>query len=208
MSTENQALDEKKNPLLNAGLSSTLKPQTSNSVRLALSNRQNYAMAAEEIFCHALNRTVWVYREHYQAIDIFLGRIRNTAMESVATETGLAKISEMVFTENEGAMREFLFTLRVQFFSQFAEFNDPWKQLLEDIAKSLTNETSIEGANIELNLVPEDLRVRTYTTSYMYEVLLANSWLVMFILIALWGRTFTYDELRANYRRGSAVSAG
>lgn len=208
MSIDNQTLEERKNPLLNAGLSSTLKPQTTNSVRLALSNRQNYAMAAEEIFCHALNRTVWVYREHYQAVDIFLGKIRNTAMESVATETGLAKISDMVFTDNEGALREFLFTLRVQFFSQFAEFNEPWKKLIEDIAQSLTNESSIDGAKAELNMVPEDLRVRTFTTEYMRDILLANSWLVMFILIALWGRTFTYDELRANYRRSNALSAG
>jgi hypothetical protein len=207
MSTENQTLEERKNPLLHAGLSSTLKPQTPNAVRLALSNRQNYAMAAEEIFCHALNRTVWIYREHYQAVDVFLGRVRNVSMESVATESGISQISNMVFTENEGAMREFLFTLRVQFFSQFAEFNDPWKLLLQDVAQSLTNESSIEGANTELNLVPEELRVRTYTTQYMYDILLANSWLVMFILIALWGRTFTYDELRANYRRSNAVSA-
>lgn len=206
--TDKQNTEALKNPLIHATVSSTLQPHTLNAVKIALSNRQNYAMAAEEIFCHALNRTIWIYRESYQAVDIFIRTIRNTAMESLATETGIAKVSNMVFSDYDGALREFLFTLRVQFYSQFAEFNNPWQEMILDIAKSLTADAMPEGIDPKMNLMPEDLRIRTYTTEYMRDLLLANSWLVMFILIALWGRTFTYDELRANHRRSNAVSAG
>lgn len=199
--------EERKNPLLHAGVSSDLQPNSSQTMKLALSNRQNYSMVAEEIFCQALARTIWVYREHYTAVDIFLGKIRNTGMESVATEAGLATIADMVFKDDNGALREFLFTLKVQFFSQFSEFNDPWAAMLSDIATSLTNDPIVEGLDPKLNLVPEDLRIRTYSADYMGQILLANSWLVMFIFVALWGRTLTYDELRAKYRRSNLTAA-
>jgi hypothetical protein len=192
---------------MHAGVSSDLQPNTSQTMKLALSNRQNYSMVAEEIFCQALARTVWVYRDHYAAVDIFLNKIRNTGMESVATEAGLATIADMVFKDDNGALREFLFTLKVQFFSQFSEFNDPWTSMIVDIAKSLTNDVEVEGVDPKLNLVPEDLRIRTYSAEYMAQVLLANSWLVMFLFVALWGRTLTYDELRAKYRRSNLAVA-
>lgn len=205
MNAENQQLtDERKNPLIHASVSSTLKPQTLQSVKIALSTKQNFAMAAEELFCHALNRTVWVYRKDYLAVDAFLEEIRNTAMESIATEQGIARITELVF--GQGALREFLFTLRVQFYSQFSEFNTLWAELIENIALSLTNEPLSEEAKPEMSLVPEDLRIRTHSTQHMRDLMLANSWLVMFILTALWGRTFTYEELRANYRRSGTAS--
>jgi hypothetical protein len=191
-----------------AGVSSDLQPNTSQSMKIALSNRQNYALAAEEIFCQALARTVWVYRSHYEAVDVFLGKIRNVGMESVATEAGLAQIADMVFKDDNGALREFLFTLKAQFFSQFSEFNDPWVAMIADIAKSLTNDTdTLDGDGVDLSLVPEDLRIRTFTAEYMAKILLANSWLVMFLFVALWGRTLTYEELRAKYRRSNLSPA-
>lgn len=205
--SKEQTNEERKNPLMYAGVSADLQPGAVQAVRIALSNRQNYAMAAEEIFCHALNRTVWVYRQNYEAVDLFMNTIRNTAMESIATENGLATVCDMVFKDNHGAMREFLFTLKVQFFSQFSEFNDPWIELVKDLAKSLTNDSDADATEPELNLVPEELRIRTFTTERMTKLLMANSWLVMFLFVALWGRTLTYDELRAKYRRGSALTA-
>jgi hypothetical protein len=174
------------------------------TIQVALSEKQNYALATEEIFCHALNRTVWVYRENYGAIDVMLSEIRNTALESIATQAGIERITSMVF--GNGAMREFLFTLQAQFYSQFAEFNEYWVDLINGTAASLTNTPLGVAVKTELSLVPEDLKLRTYGVDHMRELLLANTWFIMFIFIALWGRTFTYEELRANYRRTNPVT--
>jgi hypothetical protein len=82
-----------------------------------------------------------------------------------------------------------------------------WADLIEHIAYSLTNSPIGVEVKTELSLVPEDLRLRTYEASHMRDLLLANNWLIMFIFIGLWGRTFTYEELRANYRRTTGQAA-
>lgn len=204
MSENNPNKEEKRNAILTAGVSASLKPEMPDSIRVALSVKQNFALAAEEIFCHALNRTIWVYRNDYSAIDLMLAEIRNTAMESMATEGGISRISDMVFKND--AMREFLFTLQAQFYSQFAEFHQHWVDLVTNLAASLTN-SPLGGQNIktEMSLVPEDLRLRTHSAQHMTDLLLANTWFIMFIFISLWGRTFTYEELKANFRRSNAI---
>jgi hypothetical protein len=203
MSDNNQTAEEKKNaPQITAGIAASLKPQMPESIRVALSVKQNFALAAEEIFVHALSRTVWNYRDKYMAVEIIMAEIRNTAMESVATEAGVARISDLVF-RNE-VMREFLFTLQVQFFSQFGEFHQNWVEMINYIATALTNGVIGHEVDPKLNLVPEDIRMRTYDAKHMSNLLLANTWLIMFLLIALWGRTHTYEELRALRRTAVA----
>ena len=205
MSNNNPSAEEKKAAILLSGVMASLKPELPGTMSLALSNKQNYAMAAEEIFCHALNRTIWIYRNDYPAIEVISQNVKNTAMESVATEAGVARISDMVF--GESVVREFIFTLQTQFFSQFAEFNDHWEELVGNIAAGLTGGIVSNRIKKEMSLVPEELGLRKYDTEYMKDLLLANNWLIMFILIALWGRIYTYDELRAVQRRANAPGA-
>lgn len=205
MSNNSTPTEEKKNAIvLSAGAMASLRPQLPESIGIALSNKQNYALAAEEIFVHALNRTVWAYRDSYDGVQIIIDNIKNTAMEAVATEPGLARISDMVF--GESVVREFLFTLQVQFFSQFAEFNTHWTELLENLALALTNGFISADAKPELCMVPEEIRLRMYDADRMKDLLAANTWLVMFLFTSLWGRIFTYDELRANQRRLNSQS--
>lgn len=203
MSNNNPQSEEKKAAILQSGVMASLKPEIPNTISLALSNKQNYAIAAEEIFCHALNRTIWIYRNDYAAIEVIADNIKNTAMESVATEAGVSRISNMVF--GESVVREFVFTLQTQFFSQFAEFNDHWEEMVGNIAAGLTSGLVSERVKKELILIPEELSSRMYDATYMKDLLLANNWLTMFILIALWGRIYTYDELRAIQRRANNV---
>jgi hypothetical protein len=205
MSNNNPLSEEKKSAILLSGVMSSLKPELPSSMSLSLSNKQNYAIAAEEIFCHALNRTIWVYRNDYAAIELIALNIRNTAMESVATEAGISRISDLVLSES--VVREFVLTLQTQFFSQFAEFNDHWEELVGNIATGLTNGPVSARVKKEMSLMPEEISSRTYSTEYMKDLLLANNWLTMFILIALWGRIFTYEELRAIQRRATAPTA-
>jgi hypothetical protein len=203
MSNNNPTSEEKKAAILLSGVMASLKPELPSSLSLALSNKQNYAIAAEEIFCHALNRTIWIYRNDYDAIEVIAHNVKNTAMESVATEAGVGRISDLVF--GEPVVREFIFTLQTQFFSQFAEFNDHWEEMVGNIAIGLTSGFISNNVKKELSLIPEELSLRMYDANYMRDLLLANTWLTMFILIALWGRIYTYDELRSIQRRASAA---
>lgn len=204
MSNNNLSQEDKRNIQLHTGVTASLIPQTPVGLKIALTDKQNFALAAEEIFCRALDRTVWNYREDYYAVETFMTSIRNTAMESVATEKGISRIADMVF--GDAGMREFIFSLRTQFYSQFAEFHTYWEDLIKFIALSLTTGEVNTSFKSELSLIPEDLRIRTYEPQQMADLLLANSWLVMFLLTALWGRTFTYAELRANYRQTVATN--
>lgn len=199
------APEERKNTLLHPSLTQALRPQTPDNLHIALSVKQNFSLAAEQIFVHALNRTVWIYRNQYDAVDVMISEIRNTAMESLATERGLSTVSNTVFG-NE-AMREFLFTLQVQFFSQFGEFQEHWQEMIGNIAASLSGEV-IAAPNVDpaRSLVPDELGARRYSAVEMQGWLLANNWLIMYLLVSLWGRTYTYDELRAINRRGAAAS--
>lgn len=194
-----QSLEEKKSAIIPSTALASLKPESFDSAKWALSTKQNYAIVAEEIFCRALNRTVWAYRNEYVVVEIVANNIQNTAMESVATEAGVARIADLVFSES--VVREFIATLQTQFFSQFSEFNDHWEEMIGNIAMGLTSGFTNPRVKAELNLIPEELRSRTYTTEYMKDLLLANNWLTMFIFIALWGRIYSYDELKATQRR-------
>lgn len=199
----NPNIEEKKNAIvLSASAMASLKPQTPDNLKIALSAKQTFSLAAEEIFVHALNRTVWSYRDTYDGVEVIIANIKNTAMESIATEQGIGRISDMVF--GEPVVREFLFTLQVQFFSQFAEFHTHWVEMIRHIAVALTNSGISEGGKAELSLIPSDLSSRMYDAEHMKDLLLSNNWLIMFILTALWGRIYTYEELRANQRRINA----
>ena len=105
----------------------------------------------------------------------------------------------------ESVVREFIFTLQTQFFSQFAEFNDHWEEMVGNIAIGLTSGFISNSVKKELSLIPEELSLRMYDAGHMRDLLLANTWLTMFILIALWGRIYTYDELRSIQRRANAA---
>ncbi|BAW19027.1 hypothetical protein [Ralstonia phage RP12] len=201
--------EEKKNPLHTPGLTSLLKPEMPRGMQVAFSNKQNFALAAEQIFVHALNRTVWVYRDTYAAVDIMLKQVCNVAMESLGTQQGIDYVTNMVFYNQDAVLREFLFTLQVQFFSQFGEFQAFWTELISNIAESLTCAvTGGKDVKKDLCLVPAELTERMFTPENMRDLLLANNWLIMFIFIALWGRTYTYDELRAFNRRVNAAAHG
>ena len=200
MNDTKQTPEANRSTYMHPGITAMLEPTAPNSMKIALSNKQNFAMAAEEIFNHALRRTIWNYRTDYMALDEILKEVKNTAMESVATARGIERISNMVFGPNGSALREFLFSLRVQFSSQFGEFFTMWNDLIGDIANSLTGGYTSSDADPSACLVPEEILERTMSSSEMKQLLLANTWLIMFILIILWGRALNYDELRANYK--------
>lgn len=187
--------EEKKALVVPLSVMTTLMPKLPNVVRISLTDKQNFALCAEEIFCHALNRTVWDYRDNYDILEAIFKQIKNTAVESIATDAGLSRISDIVF--GDSVVREFISTLRTQFYSQFSEFHAYWNELLLTIAYSITSNEISKDANMSFSLVPEDLQIRTYDADHMRNLFLANSWLVIFILVVLWGRIYSYAELKS-----------
>src|SRR5690606_32457765 len=90
-----------------------LRPILPESIRLTLSAKQNYALVAEEIFCHSLDRTIWSFRTMYSDVERHLLCIKNVAMESLASDAGIDNVCEMVFSDQ--TLREFIFSLQTQF---------------------------------------------------------------------------------------------
>ena len=192
--------EEKPVPLLlTAMLTEVLKPRSAAPFQIQLSLKQNFALIAEQIFVNALERTVWGYRHNYDAVELISSMVANQAMEALATDIGISTLSDRVF--GDAAIREFLFTLQVQFFSQIAEFNTTWTDLLDNIALSLCSAFPTSNAREDHCLIPQELRERTYSRERMYNLLLANNWLVIFILMSLWGRTMLKSELVIAARR-------
>lgn len=199
------AAEERQNATMLPNLTGSLKPEAPKTLQMALSQKQNFAMVAEQMFVHALNRTVWGYRHNYIVVDQLLSSIRNVALESIATPDGIGHITRMVF--EDAAMREFIFTAQVQFWSQFSEFHQHWTDLVGNLAATLTNTVTDQEVDEALVLIPKEITERQFKVKEMKDLLLANNWLIVFILIALWGRTYTYDELRALGRRNASLGA-
>lgn len=200
------SLEEKKAALLSSGVMVSLQPSIPETLKVALSTKQNFALATEELFCHALKRTVWAYRNDYEAIEVIMNEVKNTAIEAIATDQGIERITGLVF--GNSVLREFVFMLQAQFFSQFSEFHSHWSEMIGNIAGSLTNDCRITDGNPKFSLIPEEIISRLYGTDHMKDLLLANNWLIMFIFIVLWGRTTTYEELRAIQRRANNNGTG
>lgn len=199
--------EEKKSPLHTAGMTQSLRPSMPDGLSLMLSERQNYALVAEQIFVQALSRTMWAYREHYVIIDAVLLTVRNIPMESLATKMGVDHVTNLVHYNPDPVLREFLHTVQVQFFTQFGQFDNQWEDLIGSLATGLCGGATLSNINTALSLVPEELSGRMFVPAKLKELLLANNWLIMFIFISLWGRTYTYDELRATSKRQFGAGA-
>ncbi len=179
-------------------VTAALYPQPLQNVQLSISEKQNFAMVAEEIFSKAIDNTMWDYRKDYTPVYLILNEIKNTAMESIATEAGVTRLADLVF-RNE-VTRSIVFLIQMRFICQFSEFDAFWTDLITTTAMALTHNVSPTGIPIGVSLVPDEIRERMYDMEKMRDLMLSNTWLVTVIFIILWGRIHSYDELRAKQR--------
>lgn len=188
----------KENQVYSATVTAALYPQALANVQLAISAKQNFAMVAEEIFSKALDHAMWDYRSEYSPIYNILNEIKNTAMESIATEGGIMRLSDLVFRND--VTRELIFLIQTRFLCQLSEFSNFWIDLITTIAMSLTHTTTTPIDIAGLTLIPDEIRERMYDMPRMRDLMLSNTWLIIVIFIILWGRIHSYDELRAKQR--------
>lgn len=181
-----------------------LEPKIPTEFKLLVTDRQNFALTAEVIFNHALARVVWNYRDTISSVYQLLDEIKRTSLESIATNAGLSRISDVVFTD--GAMREFVREVQIQFIPQMAEFHTNWSGFISHLATALTNDVmNGEALGEGKSLVPTEITERQQSTAFMTQMLNANTWLIIYILILLWGNVPSYEEYKAKQKYGVGI---
>lgn len=177
---------------LSAVFGKLLKNDVTNNNTLMLTEDQNLFLVTEKIFSKAFNQVVWAYRNEYSTIYPLLKGLSNSAIESIATPVGISTVSDLVF--NQLALREFIFRVQSTFKVQ-AALNDALEnKLITQLANSivqLPSNTEVDGKR----LVPDDITDRLFSREAFKQILNENSWLVVVILIVLWGVIYTPHEL-------------
>lgn len=185
-----------RNPLVFEPLSRNVFENAS----LSLTADQNFIMVAERMLVKAYNDTMWDYRDGYEIAVAVIEEIKDTALESIATEPGIARLSDIAF-KNDVA-RELVLNIQTRFIIAFSEYNDKWKGVLRLVTKTLTHIPI--GVPIDKNkyLVPDDIVDRIYNEETLFSIFQNNTWLVIMLFIKLWVRTKTFDELRLKHKEG------
>lgn len=175
---------------------------TLDNATLSLSGDQNYILVAERMFVKAYNDTMWDYRENYEQAMISIEELKDTALESIATEQGIARVSDIVFKND--VVRELVLNIQTRFIVSFSDYNDKWNNVLRLLTLTLTH-TPI-GVAVEVNkyMVPKDITDRIYSQSMLFSIFQNNMWLVMVLFIKLWVKTKSFEELRLKYKEGQA----
>ena len=149
--------------------------------------RQEWIRSAQAIFKDSLARTLLTYRDSAEAVvPMYLSFIQNNTIEGITTISGLKALSDMVHCD--ATMREFMRLLQANFFTSWAEDEDAWTCLVNSMTAGLCLDTTDSGdIFIDLPIIPEEITERTMNTSEMRALLLTNRWLVMSVMIFLWG---------------------
>lgn len=108
----------------------------------------------------------------------------------LVTPDGLTHAREMVFAYD--IRRDFLFTLSFTFVSRLGMGSEYYQGMV----KNLTDGIGVTSAGAELDAMPTEISERLTPAKEIGEVLMANRWLVMLLLIQLF-ITLPPEHLRA-----------
>lgn len=185
-------------PIRNPMVFAPLARNTFDNASLSISGDQNYAMVAERMLVKAYTDTMWDYRDAYEITVAVIEEIKDTALETIATEQGIARLADIAF-KNDVA-RELILNIQTRFIILFSDYNDKWKNVLRLLALTLTHMPIGIPIDKEKYLVPVDITERIYNTDTLLAILQNNTWLVITLFIKLWVKTRTFDELRLKHK--------
>lgn len=172
-----------------------INSKASNGINVRYTEQQNYTLAACDLFNRAFDSTLWENRASYQAYYELLSEMKNTAIEAIPTVEGIERLYALVF--QNAVMREFVQALQVKFCMMQGDFNTKWVDLIATTAMGLTHATMVSSVEGSKNiLIPEEIVERTHNFEYVKNFMLSNTWFTMTVLIILWGKLYTYEELK------------
>ena len=177
-----------------------LSHNTFANASLSLTADQNFILVAERMLVKAYNDTMYDYHDGYELAIAVVEEIKDTALESIATEAGIARLSDIAF-KNDVA-RELVLNIQTRFIISFSEYNDKWKDVLKLATKTLTHMPIGVPIDKEKYLVPDDIVSRIYSEDTLLSILQNNTWLVILLFIKLWVKTKSFDELRLKHKEG------
>ena len=154
---------------------------------ITFTQRQEWMRAAQAIFKDSLARTLLTYRDTAEAVvPMYLTFIQNNTIEGITTISGLKALRDMVHCD--ATMREFMRLLQANFFTSWADDEDAWQCLVTSMATGLCLDTpGAEDISEDIPIIPEEIIERTMNVAEMKPLLLTNKWLVMSVMIFLWG---------------------
>ena len=94
------------------------------------------------------------------------------------THEGIPRAIDLVFTKDN--YRDFIFNLHITFFSRFGNTENEVSGLISNIARGI----GLRNIN-PLNLIPNDINNRLINENTAIELLMANKWLVVLIMLQL-----------------------
>lgn len=158
---------------------------------LLLTDHQNLMAVAEILFQQSFNKTLWGYRDDIGTIYPLLKDICDTGTEAIATSAGISRLTDLVY--KEVILREFVSRLNITFKLSLTNIGDIHTSIIHDIATILTCDTRAEPNQ---RLTPDDITSRTHSFEVFSKILNNNHTLVTVILMVLWARLYSIEELR------------
>lgn len=152
------------------------------------SPKQVAALQAEFFLIKALDRALWSFRDEYLEVVRVMNYIqKDLAAEGIATEQGKANLVDYVF--NDTFVRDFIYSVNLNFMSMFSEWHSVWKDLINNIALGLTMApvgSDVLNNNIQSD-IPAEIRQRQISLPDMAAWLNKNNWAVILIMLKMWG---------------------
>lgn len=160
-----------------------------------LTDNQRVLQAFRNVFDNALQLTVFNYSDRLPVIEAVAALMGNRSIESMMTVEGISSITEEVF--GNATVREFYLTLQATFYSLMGEFHKAYRDLVESIAYGMSAGHFNEAAEAEtFNLTPAEYSERVYDYPTIVNYLLTNKWLLVYVIMRLWGRLPSAKEIR------------
>lgn len=168
------------------------------STGIRYTEQQNYTIAAQNLFSKVFDSVMWENRSEYIAYHELMKEVKNTAIESIATVDGIDRLYQLAF--GNATLRDTLQTLQVRFCTLQCDFNTKWENLIASIALSVTQSSLVAGlAESDKVMLPEEIIARQHDFAFLKGFMLTNTWFTILVLVILWGKLYTYEELRVKY---------
>lgn len=160
-----------------------------------LTDNQRTLQAFRNVFDNALQLTIFNYSDRLPVIELVASLMSNRSIESMMSVEGISSITDEVFGDVN--TREFYLTLQATFFSLMGEFHKAYRDLVESVAYGLSAGHFNENVEAETFLLtPKEYAERIYDYPTIVNYLLTNKWLLVYVLMRLWGRLPTTKEIR------------
>lgn len=138
-----------------------------------------------DVFISSFNHVLNNYSDEAKA-DLLVFAMQLVTMEKpymLVTEEGIQHIVAQVFGKEH--YRDFIMMLAFTFFARFGRDRAEIEGLASNLARGATLACRTETTRVGLNAVPQSIRDRLPNMETVRELLLANPWLTIVLLIQL-----------------------